>query len=247
MQQGKIRAHRRKIVLALTLALEVGMPPPAQAYVLDFTVTSINPGVLIAHAGGYPSRPPPVGSSLKVVDVSHKAEPGSQSSPTTAPPNRILNFPSEPWADSFSNVCSAPYAGMFGGVSPQKFITLQGGIASLNMSGGTTLLRGSFGAARITETAPACGNSLGCVAGSNFTANKTDALLASLGIPRQTVDENFNPGFAASFSEVPNAFAGTRVPSGLIPHRITPFSSTLMLLASGLVGLAGLRYRRRRG
>ena len=247
MQQGKIRAHRRKIVLALTLALGVGMPPPAQAYVLDFTVASIKPGGLIAHAGGYPSRPPPVESSLRVVDVSHKGDPGSQSSPTIAPPNRILNFPSEPWADPFLNVCSAPYTGMFDGVSPQGFITLQGGIASLNMSGGTTLLSGSFGAARVTETAPVRGNSLGYAAGSNFTANKTDALLASLGIPRQTVDDNFNPGFAASFSSVPNAFAGTRVPSGNILHRIAPFSSTLMLLGSGLMGLVGLRYRRRRG
>jgi hypothetical protein len=115
------------------------------------------------------------------------------------------------------------------------------------MSGGTALLRGSFGAARVTETAPVHGNSLGYAAGSNFTANKTDALLASLGIPRQTVEDNFNPGFAASFSSVPHAFAGTRVPSGSILHRIAPFSSTLILIASGLVGLAGLRYRRRRG
>jgi hypothetical protein len=176
MQQGKIRAHRKKIVLTLTLALGVGLPPPAQAYVLDFTVVSIKPGVLIAHAGGYPSRPPPVGSRLKAVDVKHKGDPGSQSSPAIAPPDRILNFPSEPWADPFSDVPSL-----------------------------------------------------------------------ALGIPRQTADDNFNPGFAASFSSVPQAFAGTRVPSGNILHRITPFSSTLMLLGSGLVGLAGLRYRRRRG
>jgi hypothetical protein len=248
MQQGKIRAHRRKIVLALTLALGVGMPPPAQAYVLDFTVASIKPGVLIAHAGGYPSRPPPVGSSLKVVDVSHKGDPESQSSPTIAPPNRILNFPSEPWVDSFSNVCSASYLGMFGGVSPQGSIVFQqSSNALLNMSGGTTLLRGPFGTSRVTETAPAHGNSLGYAAGSNFTANKTDALLAFLGIPRQTVEDNFNPDFAASFSSVPNAFAGTRVPSGNILHRIAPFSSTLMLLGGGLMGLVGLRYRRRRG
>jgi len=247
MHPAKLCAHWRRTVLALTLALGVGISPPAQAYVLDFTVASINPGVLIFHAGGYPSRPPPVGSSLKVVDVSHKGDPGIQSSPTIAPPNKTLTFPSEPEADSFSNVCSAPYAGMFGGASPQGFITLQGGIASLNMSGGTALLRASFGTDRVTVTAPARDNSLGYTTGSNFTANKTDALLASLGIPRQTVDDTFNPGFAASFSSIPNAFASTRVPSGSILHRIAPFSSTLMLLGGGLMGLVGLRYRRRRG
>jgi hypothetical protein len=244
MHPGNIRAHSRKTVLALTMALGVGMPQPAQAYVLDFTIASINPGVLISHAGGYPSRPPPVGSTRKVVDVSHLGDPGSQSSPTIAPPNNILNFPREPRADSFSNVCSAPYVGMFGGVSHPGPIALQGGIASSNMS---TQLRGSFGAARVTETAPVHSNSLGYAAGSNFTANKTDALLASLGIPRQTVEDNFNPGFAASFSSVPQAFAGPRVPSGSILHRIAPFSSTLMLLGGGLMGLVGLRYRRRRG
>ena len=111
MHPAKLCAHRRRTVLVLTLALGVGMPPPAQAYVLDFTVASIKPGVLIAHAGGYPSRPPPVGSTRKVVDVSHIGDVGIQSSPTIAPPNEILNFPREPWTDSFSNVCSAPYVG----------------------------------------------------------------------------------------------------------------------------------------
>ena len=75
MHPVKIRAQRRRTVLALTLALGVGLPPPAQAYLLDFTVASINPGVLISHAGGYPSRPPPVGSNLKVVDVSRMGDP----------------------------------------------------------------------------------------------------------------------------------------------------------------------------
>ena len=54
MHPAKIRAKRRRTVLALALALGVGMPPPAQAYFLDFTVASLNPGVLISYAGGYP-------------------------------------------------------------------------------------------------------------------------------------------------------------------------------------------------
>jgi hypothetical protein len=70
---------------------------------------------------------------------------------------------------------------------------------------------------------------------------------ATLGIPLQTVDDNFTPGFAASFPSVPSAFGGARVPSGNILHPIAPFSSTLMLLGGGLMGLVGLRYRRRRG
>jgi len=247
MQQGKIRAHSRKTVLALTLALGVGLPPPAQAYVVDFTVASIKPGVLIAHAGGYPSRPPPAGSTLKAVDVSHKGDPGSQSSPTIAPPDRILNFPSEPWADSFSNVCSAPYAGMFGSLSPQGFITPQGGIASLNMSGGTTLLRGSLTTENVTEPAPISEDRRFYVAGSHFSGNKNDSLLTYFGIYRQAGNGNFDPDCAASFGLFPGAFTSTMVPSGNILNQRAPFSSTLLLLGSGLLGLVGLRYRRRRG
>ena len=69
MHPVKTGAKRKRTVLVLVLALGVGLPPPAQAYLLDFTVASINPGVLISYAGGYPSEPPLVGSNLKVVDA----------------------------------------------------------------------------------------------------------------------------------------------------------------------------------
>ena len=85
------------------------------------------------------------------------------------------------------------------------------------------------------------------MAGSNFTDNKNDALLASLGFHRQTANGNFDPGFAASFASAPGAFTSTMVPSGNILNHLAPFSSTLLLLGCGLMGLVGLRYRRRRG
>jgi hypothetical protein len=246
MHPVKTRAKRKRTVQALTLALGVGLSPPAQAYLLDFTVASINPGGLISHAGGFPSRPPPVESNLKVIDVSRVGDPGRQFSPSITPPNKILNFPTEPRVDSFSNVCSATSVWMFGGTSPQGSLTLQGGKSCLN-TGGMILLSGSFGTASVTEAAPVWGNSLAHVAVSNFTDNKTDALLASFGLHRQTANGNFDPGFAASFASAPGAFAGTMVPSGNILNHLAPFSSTLLLLGSGLMGLVGLRYRRRRG
>ena len=247
MHPAKIRPQRRRTVLALTLALGVGLPSPAQAYLLDFTVASINPGVLISYAGGCPSEPPVVGSNLTVVDVSRMGDLKRQLSPTITPPNKILNFQTGPLVDYFSNVPSATSVWMFGGTSPQGSLTLQGGISSLNMSDDTTLVSGSFGTASVTEPAPVRGNSFFYVAGSNFTDNKDDALLASLGFHRQTANGNFDPGFAASFASAPGAFTGTMVPSGNILNHLAPFSSTLMLLGSGLMGLVGLRYRRRRG
>ena len=101
--------------------------------------------------------------------------------------------------------------------------------------------------ASVTEPAPVSEDWFFYVAGSNFTDNKNDALLASLGFHRQTAYGNFDPGFAASFASGPGAFTSTMVPSGNILNHLAPFSSTLLLLGSGLMGLVGLRYRRRRG
>lgn len=235
MHPAIIYAKRRRTLIALTLALGVGLPPPAQAYLLDFTVASINSGVLISYAGGYPSGPPVVGSNRKVVDVSRMGDLKRQLSPAITLHNKILNFQTGPFVHHFSNVPSTTAVWMFGGIS------------SLKISGGTTLVSGSFGTASVTEPAPVSGESFFYLAGSNFTDNKNDAWLASFGIPRQTANGNFDPGFAASFAATPGGLTGTMVPSGNILNHLAPFSSTLLLLGSGLMGLVGLRYRRRRG
>src|SRR5665648_388878 len=124
MHPARIRAQWRMTLLALTLALGVGLPPPAQAYLLDFTVASVNPGVLISYAGGYPSGPPVVESNLKVIDLSLMGDLGIQFSPAITLHNKILNFQSGPLVDYSSNVPSATYVWMFGGISPQGSITL---------------------------------------------------------------------------------------------------------------------------
>jgi hypothetical protein len=247
MHPARIDVTRRRTILALALALGVGLPPPAQADVLDFTVASINPGVFISYAGGSPSGPPVVESNLKVIDLSLMGDLSRQLSPAITPHNSILNFQTGPLADYFSPVPSASYVWMFGGLSPQRSITLQGGIPALAKSDGTPPLSGSFGTARVTEPAPVGVNSFFYVAGSNFTDHRDDAWLASLGLHRQTANGNFDPGFAASFASAPGAFTGTMVPSGNILNHRAPISSTLLLLGCGLMGLAGLRYRRRRG
>ena len=252
MQAAKIRAERmralkRRTLLILVLALGVGLPPPAQAYLLDFTVASIKPGVLICYAGSYPSAPPLVESNLKAIDASRMGDQNRQFSPTIPPPHKILNSPSGAPVDYLSPVPSATSAWVLGGTSPQGSVTLQGGIPSLKMSDGAHLLSGSFRTARVTEPAPVSEDSSFYVAGSNFTDNKNDVLLTYSGLHRQTANGNFEPGFAAGFASAPGAFASTIVPSGNILHQLAPFSSNLLLLGCGLMGLAGLRYRRRRG
>jgi hypothetical protein len=247
MHPDKTGAKRKRTVLVFVMALGVGLPPPAQAYLLDFTVASINPGVLISYAGGYSSGPPLVGSNLKVIDVSHTDDLKRQPNSTLTPPKKNLNFPKGPLVGYGSHVPAAPSGWTPGGISPQGFTTLPGGNSSLHMSDGTTLLSGSFGTAGVPEPAHVWANSPFSVAGSNFTDNKNEAWLAALGFHRQTANGSFDPGVAASFASVPSGFTGTMVPMGGILNHFTSFSSTLLLLGSGLMGLVGLRYRRRRG
>jgi hypothetical protein len=244
MHPVKIRSKISITILALVLALGLGMPSPAQAYLLDFTVASINPGVLISYAGGYPPGPPLVESNPKVSDLSLMRDQGPQLSPTSTLYNRILNFQTGSSVHYFSNASSATSVWMFGGTSPQGSITLQGGIPALNMFDGTTLW-GSFGTASVMESAPVSGHSFIYPADSNFTDHNNDGLSAYPGIHHQADNSNLDPGFAASFASGSGAFVGTRGPSGNILNRIAPFSSTLLLLGGGLMGLVGLRSRRR--
>ncbi len=247
MHPVKTGAKRKRTVLVLVMALGVGLPPPAQAYLLDFTVVSVNPGVLISYVGGYPSGPSRGESNLKVIDASRMGDLKRQLSPTIKPPKKNLNFQKGPLVDYCVTVPSATSAWMLGAISPQGSISLHASIPCLTMSGGTSLLSGGFGTASVTEPASEGRNSFFHVAGSNFTDNKNDAWLASLGFHRRTDDGNFDPGLAANFASVPSAFTGTMVPRGNILNHLAPFSSTLLLLGSGLMGLVGLRFRRRRG
>jgi hypothetical protein len=239
-------AKGKRTVLVLVMALGVGLPPPARAFLLDVTVSSINPAVLSSYAGHYPWVPSPLESNLTRIDVSLTGDLKLQPSPAATSPGKNLHFPTGPLVYHGANVPAPASAGAAGGISPQGAITLQGDISGLNLSGGTTLWRGSFGAGSVTEPAPVRGNAFFSVAGSNFTDNNDAAWLAALDLYRQTANDNVDPGCAASFASIPRAFPSTMVPRGKILNHLVPFSNTLLLLGSGLMGLVGLRYRRRR-
>ena len=68
---------------------------------------------------------------------------------------------------------------------------------------------------------------------------QNDSLMAHFGIRRQTATDNCNPGFAASLASAPGAFTSTMVPNGNILNHLAPFSSTPLLLGSGLMGWWG--------
>jgi len=247
MNPARIRVKWRRTVVALTLALGVIFPPPARAYLLDFTVASLNPGCLISHAAGFPLTTPAVGSHLQAADFSPMGDLGPQPRCTIALHNSIFNFPTGPLMDYFSTVPSAPLAWRFSGISPPGSIPPQSGLPGLDRSDGRTLLNGSLRSVSVKEPAPVSEDWLFYVAGSNVTDNKNDGLLTFSGIYRQAADDIPDPGCGVSFAFAPGGFAGATASSGNILHHLAPFSSTLLLLGCGLMGLVGLRCRRRRG
>jgi hypothetical protein len=240
-------ARRKRTVLVLVLALGASLPPPAQAYLLDFTVASVNPAVLISYAGGSPSAPPLVAGNPKASDVSLRGDRRRQFSPTSTLPNKILNSATGPLGVNLPPVPAAATVWPLGALSPQGSIILHASMPGLTMPGAASPLRDGFGIASVTEPAPASGNAFGYLAGSNFTDHKNDAWEASLGLQRHSADDTFDPGVAASFASASDALATTMVAGGDMLNRLAPFSSTLLLLGCGLMGLLGLRYRRRRG
>lgn len=136
---------------------------------------------------------------------------------------------------------------MLGARSPHSSKTLQGSISDLDMSGGTTLLSGTIETGSVAGPIPEGRKSFFHVASFHATDNKNDAWLASLGLKHRTAPGDFDPGLAASFTSSRGAPASAMVPSRNISNHLAPISSTLLLLGCGLMGLVGLRYRRRRG
>jgi hypothetical protein len=247
MHPVETRGRRQRTLLVFVIAVGLGLPLPAQAYLLDFTVASINSGVLISYAGGCPSDPPGVADNHKASDVSRTGDLRRQLSRTISPPHQILPASTGPRGLNFFPVPAAAAVWPLGAISPQGSINIHGSIPGRTMSGGTSPLRGGFGTASLTEPAPVRGNGFGYPAGSNFTDHKNDAWEASLGLHPQSADDTFNPGVTASCAYASDAFTSTKVAGGDILNHLAPFSSTLLLLGCGLMGLVGLRYRRRRG
>jgi hypothetical protein len=239
MHPGTIHP-KKKTVLASALGIGLGLTLPAQPYSPDSTVSSANPGACISYAGGYSPGPHLAGSNLKVIDASLAGDLTRKLSFTINPHNRILNFQTAPRVDYFLNLPPAASVGPLAGISPQGSLTLQGGIPSLNMSDGTTLLSGSSGTTGVIEPTPGRVNSFVYVAGSNFTDHINESLTACLGMPRQTATDHGNPGFGASFASAPGAFTSTMVPGRTRLNHLTPFSSSLLLLLGrGLLGWRG--------
>ena len=227
--------------LAFMVALSAALAISGQAdMVIDFDV--VGPTGSITFAGG---TNPLIGTNIPITSVAGLGTP-SHSSPL--PPAPSITYPITGGVLNFKTGNFASY------YAPLKIWDFNGG-GELTITGTVwdgsdvvaqdyLVFNGYFQSAYVT----ASGN-IFFIAMAIFTDNKNADLLTFFGVPwaiGQSLGGSLNLQFTGTGSGG-GAIATTSIVSGDVANSIPiPTPSTLLLLGSGLAGLVGLRYRRRK-
>jgi hypothetical protein len=222
-----VKIRSLALALATGLALIGSTSARASSGLLDFTVPAVNPGASISFAGG---ANPLVGTGITITDVEGVGTPLNDLV-TKLITGGVLTF------TSGNLTGSSPGEWDFGAGAPGG-ITIKGGIASLGIAGGSTLLTGQIESASVVAST---GNFK--VAISDFVNIVNPTLAAFYGNPSTGWSGNFNIGFSAPGTS-PGTFTSTGVSSGDVITSIPePSSFVLGCIALGTIGY-GLRRRK---
>ena len=211
---------KKILIIAVGLILALGLifaPATVKATpILDFGIIAPTTGS-ISYAGG---AAPLVGAGISVDNVVGLGTP-LNNGVTVDLPGYFLNFSS----------------GNFTGSTSNSWIFGPGG--SISIANGVTLLSGTLTSASVI----AAGGTFK-VAITGFNDTKYEPMLNFYGLPTDVpYVGNFNLSFNAT-GLPPGAFRSTEVLSGDITNSPIPEPATMLLLGSGLIGLAGFARRK---
>jgi hypothetical protein len=227
------------ILLALVMGFAAALSFPAQAYILDFDIPSVDSGAKISYAGG---ATPLVGLKLQIDAVSLLTD----SDVLISGPYRVtgagglgdgtMNFTTGKFSTSVGNVW------IFSGGGT---ITITGEIPGIGITTVETLMTGTFTDAQVVGPLSMKSNT-GQVDG-NFQDIKYAPLLKYFGL---TVPQMDSGGFSVTITvptgtTPPSGFMTTGVFSGNVLNTVVPLPPSVLLLGSGLLGLLALRGRRK--